>query len=74
MPKREDHETAAAAPGVVEWNPPAKRELVEHDLSDAMTDPTKIVEWAKNRPRPCGTSPNDWCPAPAADSRGATAT
>jgi hypothetical protein len=48
MPKRKDHETAATAPGVVNWNPPAKRDLVERALSDGMTDPAKIVEWAKN--------------------------
>jgi hypothetical protein len=48
MPKRKDHETAATAPGVVNWNPPAKRDLVERALSDGMTDPAKIVAWAKN--------------------------
>ncbi len=46
MPKRKDHETTA--PGVVNWDPPAKRDLVERALSDGMTDPAKIVEWARN--------------------------
>ncbi|MEI9984979.1 MAG: hypothetical protein WDN69_18300 [Aliidongia sp.] len=36
-----------AAPAVVNWDPPAKRDLVERALSDGMTDPAKIVEWAK---------------------------
>jgi hypothetical protein len=48
MSKRKDHETAAPAPGVVNWDPPAKRDLVERALSDGMTDPAKIVEWAGN--------------------------
>ena len=48
MPKRKPHETAATDSGVVNWNPPTKRELVERALSDGMTDPAKIVEWAKN--------------------------
>jgi hypothetical protein len=48
MPKREDHETPATAPAVVNWNPPAKRDLVERALSDGITDPVKIVAWAKN--------------------------
>jgi len=38
----------AAAPGVVNWDPPPKRDLVERALSDGMTDPAKIVAWAKN--------------------------
>lgn len=48
MPKRTRHETAGTASGVVNWDPPAKRELVERALSDGMTDPAEIVEWAKN--------------------------
>jgi hypothetical protein len=34
--------------GVVNWDPPTKRDLVERALSDGMTDPAKIVEWASN--------------------------
>ena len=37
-----------SAPAVVNWDPPAKRDLVERALSDGMTDPAKIVEWARN--------------------------
>jgi hypothetical protein len=48
MPKREEHETPATDPGVINWNPPPKRDVVERALSDGMTDPAKIVEWAKN--------------------------
>jgi hypothetical protein len=48
MSKRKDHENAAPAPGVVNWDPPKKRDLVERALSDGMTDPAKIVEWAGN--------------------------
>jgi len=48
MSKRKDRETAAPASGVVNWDPPAKRDLVERALSDGMTDPAKIVEWAVN--------------------------
>ena len=48
MSKRKDYETAAPTPGVVNWDPPAKRDLVERALSDGMTDPAKIVEWASN--------------------------
>jgi hypothetical protein len=35
------------APAVVNWDPPAKRDLVERALSDGMTDPAKIVKWAE---------------------------
>jgi hypothetical protein len=48
MSKRKDRNGAALAPGVVNWDPPAKRDLVERALSDGMTDPAKIVEWAHN--------------------------
>jgi hypothetical protein len=48
MSKRKTHETAAPAPGVVNWDPPPKRDIVERALSDGMTDPAKIVEWAKD--------------------------
>ena len=48
MSKRKDHESAETAAGVVNWEPPAKRDLVERALSDGMTDPAKIVEWASN--------------------------
>ena len=34
---------------VVNWNPPSKEELVSRAISDGMTDPAKIVEWAKSR-------------------------
>jgi hypothetical protein len=47
MPNRKDPKPAAA-PGVVNWNPPAKRDLVERAVSDGMTDPTKIAAWSKN--------------------------
>jgi hypothetical protein len=33
---------------VVNWDIPKKRELVERALSDGMTDPARIVKWAKN--------------------------
>ena len=48
MSKPKGHGKAASAPEVVNWNPPAKRDLVERALSDGMTDPAKIVEWAAN--------------------------
>ena len=48
MSKRSAPETAATESGVVNWDPPAKRDLVERALSDGMTDPAKIVEWARN--------------------------
>ena len=35
-------------PGVVNWDPPAKRELVQRAVSDGITDPAKIAEWARN--------------------------
>ena len=47
MPHRKDR-TSDDAAGVVNWNPPEKRELVQRALSDGMADPHKIVEWAKN--------------------------
>jgi hypothetical protein len=49
MPARKDEETAARAPGVVNWDPPTKRDLVERALRDGMTDPAQIVEKARNR-------------------------
>jgi len=48
MSKRKDREAATPASGVVNWDPPAKRDLVERALSDGITDPAKIVEWATN--------------------------
>jgi hypothetical protein len=48
MSKRSAPETATTESGVVNWDPPAKRDLVERALSDGMTDPAKIVEWARN--------------------------
>ncbi|MCL2589498.1 MAG: hypothetical protein FWD67_01150 [Betaproteobacteria bacterium] len=36
------------AQGVVNWTPPTKRALVERALSDGMTDPARMVEWARN--------------------------
>jgi hypothetical protein len=33
---------------VVNWNAPAKKDLVQRALSDGMTDPAKIVAWAAN--------------------------
>jgi hypothetical protein len=48
MSKPKGHGKTASAPEVVNWNPPAKRDLVERALSDGMTDPAKIVEWAAN--------------------------
>ncbi len=47
MSKRSDPEAAATTSGAVNWDPPAKRDLVERALADGMTDPAKIVEWAK---------------------------
>lgn len=34
---------------VVNWDPPSKRDIVERAVSDGMTDPAKIVKWAKDR-------------------------
>ncbi|MEI9984977.1 MAG: hypothetical protein WDN69_18290 [Aliidongia sp.] len=48
MSKRSDPEAAATTSGAVNWDPPAKRDLVERALADGMTDPAKIVEWANN--------------------------
>jgi len=53
MSKRNDDERGRAEHGavnseVVNWDPPSKRDLVERALSDGMTDPAKIVEWARN--------------------------
>ena len=48
MSKSRDGDSAAPTPGVINLNPPAKRDLVERALSDGMTDPAKIVTWAKN--------------------------
>jgi hypothetical protein len=36
------------APGAVNWNSPPKREIVERAMSDGITDPARIVSWAKN--------------------------
>jgi len=33
-----------ASGGVINWDPPAKREVVERALSDGLTEPAKIVE------------------------------
>jgi hypothetical protein len=46
MSKPKDRGKTASAPEVVNWNPPAKRDLVERALSDGISDPAKIVEWA----------------------------
>ena len=35
--------------GVVNWDPPAKRDLVERAVSDGMTDSAEIVKYAKTR-------------------------
>jgi len=48
MPVREDHEMATTASSVVNWDPPAKRDLVERALLDGITDPAKIVKMAKD--------------------------
>jgi hypothetical protein len=48
MSKHNHHEDAAQEPGVVNWDPPATRDLVERALSDGMTDPAKIIEWASD--------------------------
>jgi hypothetical protein len=42
-----DSGTDSREAGVVNWNPPAKRDLLERALSDGITDPAEIVEWAK---------------------------
>jgi hypothetical protein len=47
MSKRKGQQNAAPDAGVVNWDPPPKRDVVERALSDGMTDPAKIVEWAK---------------------------
>jgi hypothetical protein len=47
MSQRKD-QPDVQAPGVVNWDPPKKRDLVERALSDGMTDPAKIAEWARN--------------------------
>jgi hypothetical protein len=46
MSKRKGQQNAE--PGVVNWDPPPKRDVVERALSDGMTDPARIVEWAKD--------------------------
>ena len=43
MPVQENHEV------VVNWDPPTKRDLVEIALHAGMTDPAKIVKYAKKR-------------------------
>jgi erythromycin esterase-like protein len=48
MSKHGHHENAAPEAGAVNWDPPAKRDLVERALSDGITDPAKIIEWAAN--------------------------
>jgi hypothetical protein len=48
MSKRCGGEAATTPSGVVNWDPPAKRDLVERALADGMTDPGKIVAWALN--------------------------
>ena len=37
------------ANGVVNWDPPAKRDLVERAVSDGMNDSAEIVKYAKTR-------------------------
>ncbi len=49
MSKQKVPQSAPPAPGVVNWNTPKKRDLVERALSDGITDPAKIIAWAKNR-------------------------
>lgn len=46
MAKQKDRKPPA--PDVVNWAPPSKRDLVQRALSDGMTDPARIVEWAQN--------------------------
>jgi hypothetical protein len=48
MTKRKGQQDTAPAPGAVNWDPPPKRDVVERALSDGVTDPAKIVEWAKD--------------------------
>jgi hypothetical protein len=49
MSKRKGQQNAAPEPpGVVNWDPPPKRDVVERALSDGVTDPARIVEWAKD--------------------------
>jgi hypothetical protein len=49
MSKRKSQQNAAPEPpGAVNWDPPPKRDVVERALSDGVTDPAKIVEWAKD--------------------------
>jgi len=48
MPNRKDRKSPASAPEVVNWGPPSKQDLVERAVSDGMTDPAKIIEWARN--------------------------
>lgn|GEM_PF-1896500 len=48
MPAGEKHPSATPTSGVVNWDPPTKRDLVERAVSDGMTDPARIVDWAKN--------------------------
>lgn len=42
--------TESSAPNskVVNWNQPPKEDIVERAVSDGVTDPQKIVEFAKN--------------------------
>jgi hypothetical protein len=48
MTKRKGQQDTVPAPGAVNWDPPPKRDVVERALSDGVTDPAKIVEWAKD--------------------------
>lgn len=48
MSKHNDQENAAPDTGLINRTPPTKRELVERALSDGMTDPARIAEWASN--------------------------
>ena len=48
MSKRKNNETSTPQPGVINWDPPKKRDLVERAVSDGMTDPAKIAAWARD--------------------------
>lgn len=38
----------ASAPGMTNWDPPKKKDIVERAVSDGTTDPDEIVKMAKN--------------------------
>jgi len=48
MPKRNERDSDTSNTGVINWDPPKPRELVERALSDGMTDPVEIATWARN--------------------------